>query len=129
VSDADGELSRAAFEVYEDDGGEWRWRLRTLNGHIIADSAEGYSSQAAAVNGLDTVRAVARGARIDVERPDGEAVPDGGQPLESCDLCEEDAIAREDVENDETGEMATTELCEKHLNKLRQYNAGEEVDW
>ena len=53
----------------------------------------------------------------------------GGQPLGSCDLCREDAIAREDVVNDETGEMATAELCEEHLNKLRQYNAGEEADW
>ena len=119
----------AAFEVYIDDGGEWRWRLLARNGRIIADSAEGYSSEMAALNGVDTVRSVARDARIDMERADGEAVPDGGQPLESCDLCEEDAIAREDVENDETGEMATTELCDKHLDKLRQYNAGEEVDW
>ena len=79
MSDADGELSRAAFEVYEDDGGEWRWRLRTSNGHIIADSAEGYSSKMSALNGVDTVRSVARDARIDLERTDGEPVPGGGE--------------------------------------------------
>lgn len=77
MSDADDERLRATFEVYEDDAGEWRWRLRTANGNVIADSAEGYSSQSAALNGLDTVRAVARGARIDVEGTDGEVVPDG----------------------------------------------------
>ena len=75
MSDADKRDWLAVFEVYEDDGDEWRWRLRTSNGHIIADSAEGYSSQAAAVNGLDTVRAVARSARIDVERTDGGERP------------------------------------------------------
>ena len=68
----------ATFDVYEDDGGEWRWRLVHRNGNIIADSAEGYSSQAAAIDGSDTVRAVAPTADIDVEGADGEAIPDGG---------------------------------------------------
>jgi uncharacterized protein YegP (UPF0339 family) len=29
--------------VYRDRAGEWRWRL-TVNGRIVADSGEGYSS-------------------------------------------------------------------------------------
>jgi uncharacterized protein YegP (UPF0339 family)/ribosomal protein L37E len=78
MSDADGERLRATFEVYQDGSGEWRWRLRHRNGNIIADSAEGYSSKMSALNGVDTVRSVAATARINVERPDGEAVPDGG---------------------------------------------------
>ena len=78
MSDADGERLRATFEVYQDGRGEWRWRLRHRNGNIIADSAEGYSSKISALNAVDTVRSVARDARIDLERTDGEPVPDGG---------------------------------------------------
>ena len=79
MSDADGESLRAAFRVYEDDGGEGRWRLRHWNGNIVADSAEGYSSQTAARDGLDAVRALAPTARLDVEGRDGEPIPDGGE--------------------------------------------------
>lgn len=35
----------AHFEIYRDAGGEWRWRLRAVNGRIVADSAEGYASR------------------------------------------------------------------------------------
>ncbi|PCR91429.1 amphi-Trp domain-containing protein [Natrinema ejinorense] len=41
-SDA-GRTSR--FEVYEDKGGQWRWRLVHWNGNIVADSGEGYASR------------------------------------------------------------------------------------
>lgn len=34
------------IEMYMDSGGEWRWRLRTPNGRIVADSSEGYASRA-----------------------------------------------------------------------------------
>jgi uncharacterized protein YegP (UPF0339 family) len=36
-------VSRAdRIEVYQDDSGEWRWRLTAPNGETIADSSEGY---------------------------------------------------------------------------------------
>ena len=70
MSDAGGERLRAKFEVYRDAENEWRWRLCTRNSKIVADSAEGYSSRTAALNGLDTVRAVAPAAHIDVEGMD-----------------------------------------------------------
>jgi len=79
MSDADERDWLATFEVYTDDAGEWRWRLLARNGKIIADSAEGYSSKISALNSLDTVRSVARDARIDLERTDGEPVSDGGE--------------------------------------------------
>ena len=79
MSDADGEGLLATFEVYEDDSGEWRWRLVHRNGNIVADSAEGYSSQTSAIVGLDAVRALAPTAHIDVEGRDGEPIPDGGR--------------------------------------------------
>jgi uncharacterized protein YegP (UPF0339 family) len=47
---------RAHFEIYPDAAGEYRWRLRSSNGRIIADGAEGYSSRAACRRGLALVR-------------------------------------------------------------------------
>jgi uncharacterized protein YegP (UPF0339 family) len=77
MNDADGERLRAIFEVYRDAENEWRWRFRHWNGNILADSAEGYSSQRAAVDGLDAVRALAATARTEVEgADDGD---DGGE--------------------------------------------------
>jgi uncharacterized protein YegP (UPF0339 family) len=32
------------FYVYEDEAGEYRWRLRAGNNETIADSAEGYET-------------------------------------------------------------------------------------
>jgi len=72
MSDADGERLRATFEVYQDGRGEWRWRLRHRNGNIIADSAEGYSSRTAAINGLDTVRGFAPAAHVDAKGTDDD---------------------------------------------------------
>lgn len=33
------------FEVYEDQRGEYRWRLKAANGRIVGDSGEGYSTK------------------------------------------------------------------------------------
>ena len=43
------------FHIYEDDEGDWRWRLKSANGRKISDSAEGYSSKAGARRAVDTV--------------------------------------------------------------------------
>lgn len=48
--------SNGTFELYEDNAGEWRWRLRHRNGNIIADSGEGYSTKANAKNGIESVK-------------------------------------------------------------------------
>jgi len=40
-SDDEAIASKATFELFEDAGGEWRWRLRHDNGNIISDSGEG----------------------------------------------------------------------------------------
>ncbi|QSG05691.1 HVO_2922 family protein [Halapricum desulfuricans] len=48
--------SRATFELYEDRGGQWRWRLVHDNGNVIADSGEGYASKQKARQGLDSVK-------------------------------------------------------------------------
>lgn len=42
------------FEVYQDEAGEWRWRLVAANGEKVADSGEGYTRE------RDARRAIAR---------------------------------------------------------------------
>lgn len=37
-------MKEAKLRIYVDLKGEWRWRL-SVNGRIMADSAEGYSSR------------------------------------------------------------------------------------
>ncbi|GAB6879942.1 hypothetical protein JCM17823_22160 [Halorubrum gandharaense] len=51
-----GEDGNAEFEVYEDAGGDYRWRLRHTNGNIIADSGEGYASESGAEDAVERVR-------------------------------------------------------------------------
>ena len=53
-----GEVSKPAngkFEVYEDKGGEFRFRLKAGNGEVIAVS-EGYKTKAACLKGIESVR-------------------------------------------------------------------------
>jgi len=56
------EIGSAAFEVYEDKGEEWRWRLRHRNGEIIADSGEGYAERNKAIAAIERVKRHAPGA-------------------------------------------------------------------
>lgn len=46
----------AKFELYTDAKGEWRFRLKAGNGEIIALASEGYSSKAAAQNGIESIK-------------------------------------------------------------------------
>lgn len=43
------------FELFEDKGGEFRFRLKARNGKIVAVS-EGYKTKAACENGIESVR-------------------------------------------------------------------------
>ncbi|NLV10358.1 DUF1508 domain-containing protein [Halomicrobium mukohataei] len=56
--------SAATFELYEDRGGKYRWRLRHRNSNIIADSAQGYSRRVDAQNGIESVRRNALGGAL-----------------------------------------------------------------
>ena len=56
------EVGNAAFEIYEDAAGKWRWRLRHRNGNIVADSGQGYASRSNAVDGVTSVKRNAPGA-------------------------------------------------------------------
>ena len=48
--------NKPTFQVYEDNAGEWRWRLVASNGNIIADSGEGYQSKQGVKRGIDSVK-------------------------------------------------------------------------
>ena len=51
------------FQLYADKTGEFRFRLRSRNGKIIAVS-DGYSTKAAALSGIESVRKNAAAAEI-----------------------------------------------------------------
>lgn len=48
-------VTNPKFEVYQDKAGEYRFRLKTRNGEIIAVS-EGYKAKASCLNGIESVR-------------------------------------------------------------------------
>ena len=54
------------FEVYLDKKGEYRFRLKAINGQIIAVS-EGYVKMASCMNGIDSVRKNAVDAPVEEE--------------------------------------------------------------
>ena len=63
--DADAlDVGFAAFEVYRDEGEEWRWRLRHRNGNILADSGEGYAERTNAQDAIDGVKRNSPGADV-----------------------------------------------------------------
>lgn len=53
------------FELYEDNAGEYRWRLRADNGEIVGDSGEGYASKSGARDAVDSIRSKAESADVD----------------------------------------------------------------
>ena len=52
------------FELYQDSGGKYRFRLKASNGQIIA-TGQGYESKASAMNGIESVKKNAAGAAVD----------------------------------------------------------------
>ncbi len=57
-------LSHPKFELYEDKGGEYRFRLKAKNGQIIAVS-EGYTSKSSCENGIASVKKNAPDAEVE----------------------------------------------------------------
>lgn len=52
------------FELYKDNAGKFRFRLKASNGQIIA-VGEAYESKAAALNGIESVKKNAADAKVD----------------------------------------------------------------
>jgi uncharacterized protein YegP (UPF0339 family) len=59
AGDGDDDGGGATFEVYEDNAGEYRWRLRHSNGNVIADPGEGYTRRSAVDEAVERIRRVA----------------------------------------------------------------------
>ena len=87
----------AKFELYKDKGGQFRWRLRHENGNIIADSGEGYTTKANALNGIESVKTNCRAADI-VEQ---ETAKPARKPAKAPKKAEEPAAVAEPVETKE----------------------------
>ncbi|MFN8583418.1 MAG: DUF1508 domain-containing protein [Gemmatimonadaceae bacterium] len=51
------------FHMYRDEQEYWRWRLRAVNGRIIADSAEGYHNRLDCRHAIELVMG-SRGAEV-----------------------------------------------------------------
>jgi uncharacterized protein len=54
----------ATFYIYKDTSRNFRWRLKSSNGRIIADSAEGYENRQGIDDAIDWVKVNAKGANI-----------------------------------------------------------------
>lgn len=52
------------FEIYRDDAGQHRWRLRATNGLIVAESGEGYARRRGAERGIDILKQEAAAAPV-----------------------------------------------------------------
>ena len=99
--------SQAQFELYEDRGEQWRWRLRHRNGNVIADSGEGYTRKHNAKKGMASVRRNALGASL------LEIVP---EPDEDTEEALEEAPIIPEVADDSKAEF---ELYEDDGGKYR----------
>ncbi|MEU8139798.1 YegP family protein [Streptodolium elevatio] len=53
----------AKFEVYEDNAGKHRFRLKAANGEIIA-VGEGYATKNACLNGIESIKKNAADAAV-----------------------------------------------------------------
>lgn len=53
------------FEVYQDAKKEFRWRLKSANGQVIATSGQGYKAKADCRHGIDLVRDGASKAQVE----------------------------------------------------------------
>ncbi len=52
------------FEVYQDNSGKFRFRLKAGNGQVIA-TGEGYTTRKACMNGIESIRKNAPDAKLD----------------------------------------------------------------
>lgn len=48
-------MAKPKFEVFKDKSGEFRFRLKAPNGEVIA-TGEGYTTKAACMNGIESVK-------------------------------------------------------------------------
>jgi uncharacterized protein YegP (UPF0339 family) len=59
-------MRKGKLEIYEDAKGEWRWRLKSANGRIIATSGEGYTRKSDCIETQRKVAVTMREAVVEV---------------------------------------------------------------
>jgi uncharacterized protein len=52
------------FHVYKDAKQEWRWQLKSINGKIVADSAESYHNRGDCLHELLLIKREAAAAKV-----------------------------------------------------------------
>jgi len=57
-------LDKQKFEVYEDKGKDYRWRLKATNGQVVASSSGGYANKADCEKAIDTIKKGAPKAEV-----------------------------------------------------------------
>lgn len=58
-------MKLARYQAYPDTAGEWRWRLKSANGEVVA-SGEGYTRKQGALSGIKAHRRASATERVDV---------------------------------------------------------------
>ncbi|MDX2057293.1 MAG: DUF1508 domain-containing protein [Gemmatimonadales bacterium] len=53
---AEAEGAELQFELYRTRNGDFRWRLKSANGRILAQSSEGYQSRAGCLTAIERIR-------------------------------------------------------------------------
>jgi len=61
------EVGTPHFDLYKDKSGEYRWRMVSSNGRVVADSGEGYSSKDGARRAIENVQSDVSGASVTEE--------------------------------------------------------------
>src|SRR5262249_53086236 len=75
----------AAFELYKDRQGQFRWRLKASNGKILADSGEGYARRIDGEQGIELVKSEAAAAEVkDLTAADVAEKSCPASPVRSC---------------------------------------------
>jgi uncharacterized protein YegP (UPF0339 family) len=59
------EVTTAVFELYTDTAGEFRFRLKTSDGVLLATSGKGYQTKADCQRVIDTIKSTAGRARVE----------------------------------------------------------------
>ncbi len=59
-------MRKGKLEIYEDAKGEYRWRLKSSNGRIIATSGEGYTRKSDCIEAQRKIAVTMREAVIEV---------------------------------------------------------------
>ena len=73
---AANEKPLAKFEVYQDRGGEFRWRLRATNTQILATSGDGYKAKRDCLHAIESVKRDVANAPVE-DTTEGKAAGSG----------------------------------------------------